>query len=797
MDDRGKILLGLKMACLLSGTVALFGSQVSCGSVGVALADPVVANCTFSGGACSKLRVALLFAVFAFLNSIAILAGEFMAIRRSFLAVLSIPGASFFLIVFALCADVYGDKIDGSSCTFGAGFAFAVIGFVASVGHFIVSNQADPALPSPVSMDATKATLILGALSLLSIIIGLATPLVTTGSYTFYLTKLCLQSSTGGQCTDWHEVSVQTTTTMCMQGALASACLALILSVAVVIMHLTAISRPKPQNLELLGGLSIAVALCSLTSFALVTTSMDVAGFAGSAHGPQTPQTPQTPASTTFTFQVRDYRNVGCTGTPSVSLPTSVATSGVCMLSGTENVMLIGTCAAPSLAVFTASDCSGTANNAFALQDLRTIAGGGGGCMAKTTDDGVLITYQEITTDCSALPPALLGQSHYHGGFFFLIFGFLAAIAHSVVSEVATTRRVTQTDQTTATTGDKQKYCGPMSCYVAMVCTPVVGTVVGAAVLAAKTHGDASATAIGAVVGAAVGAMLGAWVMLCPVDKRVVNSITEATTLERAGPFIVLGTGYLHGEVFRALYAGHGNGVLGTTMNACWVAWVTAWSFAGIVALAIVARCVAQLEGGTRGRLTSQFHDMMNGICSSPLVVGVLVFASMVSAIVVACSSVGDRTFRPLEMLSFTVLAPFLLKFMGVDTDCDRLYVGTCNLSPHDLPDAHRVLRDDDAGAGRRTSQIEMNAMGKDAGRRVSQVQMDALPAAPVVAFSPGGAEIKICETAVEAAMSGIVAPHLPPPTTAAVLCSGCGTVRVAGVPFCSNCGTNYRNCKN
>ena len=81
--------------------------------------------------------------------------------------------------------------------------------------------------------------------------------------------------------------------------------------------------------------------------------------------------------------------------------------------------------------------------------------------------------------------------------------------------------------------------------------------------------------------------------------------------------------------------------------------------------------------------------------------------------------------------------------------------------------------------------------MGKDAGRRVSQVQMDALPAAPVVAFSPGGAEIKICETAVEAAMSGIVAPHLPPPTTAAVLCSGCGTVRVAGVPFCSNCGTN------
>ena len=683
MDDRGKILLGLKMACLLSGTMALFGPQVSCGSVGVALTDPMVANCTFSG-ACSKLRVALLFAVFAFLNSIAILAGEFMAIRRSFLAVLSIPGASFFLIVFALCADVYGDKIDGSSvCTFGAGFAFAVIGFVASVGHFIVSNQADPALPSPVSMDATKATLILGALSLLSIIIGLATPLVTTGSYTFYLTKSCLQSSTGGQCTDWHEVSVQTTTTMCMQGALTSACLALILSVAVVIMHLTAISRPKPPNLELLGGLSIAVALCFLTSFALVTTSMDVAGFAGSAHGPQTPQTP-----------------------------------------------------------------------------------------------------------ASALPPALLGQSHYHGGFFFLIFGFLAAIAHSVVSEVATTRRVTQTDQTTATTGDKQKYCGPMSCYVAMVCTPVVGTVVGAAVFAAKTHGDASATTIGAVIGAAVGAMLGAWVMLCPVDKRVVNSITEATTLERAGPFIVLGTGYLHGEVFRALYAGHGNGVLGTTMNACWVAWVTAWSFAGIVALAIVARCVAQLEGGTRGRLTSQFHDMMNGICSSPLVVGVLVFASMVSAIVVACSSVGDRTFRPLEMLSFTVLAPFLLKFMGVDTDCDRLYVGTRNLSPHDLPDAHRVLRDDDAGAGRRTSQIEMNAMGKDAGRRVSQVQMDALPAAPVVAFSPGGAEIKICETAVEAAMSGIVAPHLPPPTTAAVLCSGCGTVRVAGVPFCSNCGT-------
>ena len=108
-------------------------------------------------------------------------------------------------------------------------------------------------------------------------------------------------------------------------------------------------------------------------------------------------------------------------------------------------------------------------------------------------------------------------------------------------------------------------------------------------------------------------------------------------------------------------------------MNACWVAWVTAWSFAGIVALAIVARCVAQLEGGTRGRLTSQFHDMMNGICSSPLVVGVLVFASMVSAIVVACSSVGDRTFRPLEMLSFTVLAPFLLKRTAIGCTSARV----------------------------------------------------------------------------------------------------------------------------
>ena len=73
--------------------------------------------------------------------------------------------------------------------------------------------------------------------------------------------------------------------------------------------------------------------------------------------------------------------------------------------------------------------------------------------------------------------------------------------------------------------------------------------------------------------------------------------------------------------------------------------------------------------------------------------------------------------------------------------------------------------------------------------RRISQMQMNALPAAPVVMSSPGGAGIKIDEKAVEAAMSGIVAPHLPPPPMAAVLCSGCGTARVAGTPFCSNCG--------
>ena len=90
-------------------------------------------------------------------------------------------------------------------------------------------------------------------------------------------------------------------------------------------------------------------------------------------------------------------------------------------------------------------------------------------------------------------------------------------------------------------------------------------------------------------------------------------------------------------------------------------------------------------------------------------------------------------------LLPWFVLAPWLLKFFGVETDCEQAYVGTSDDALLQLP-------------------------SKDAGRRVSQAQMNVLPAAPVVMVAPSGVETKVDEKAVEMARRSIVAPQLPPP---------------------------------
>ena len=120
-------------------------------------------------------------------------------------------------------------------------------------------------------MDATMQTLVLKGVSLLSVILGFATPLTkvsqtvmpgVTISAESYLTKSCFN----GQCTNYDGNQPDK-----LKAALAFACLALILSVVMLGLHFTA----KPPNHALLGNLSIPQALCFLLSFAMVVAAMN------------------------------------------------------------------------------------------------------------------------------------------------------------------------------------------------------------------------------------------------------------------------------------------------------------------------------------------------------------------------------------------------------------------------------------------------------------------------------------------------------------------------------------------
>merc|ERR1719453_1803775 len=119
-------------------------------------------------------------------------------------------------------------------------------------------------------MDANMQTLVLKGVSLLSAVLGFATPL-TKESFAFgpvtlttesYLTKACVQ----GTCTNYDGDQPDK-----MKAALAFACLALILSVVITGLHFTA----KPPNHALLGNLSIPQAFCFLLSFAMVVAAAD------------------------------------------------------------------------------------------------------------------------------------------------------------------------------------------------------------------------------------------------------------------------------------------------------------------------------------------------------------------------------------------------------------------------------------------------------------------------------------------------------------------------------------------
>jgi len=111
-------------------------------------------------------------------------------------------------------------------------------------------------------MDATKQTLALKATCLLSAVLALATPILTTGAFSSYLFKYCVN----GTCVNYGDAGVPFTDKS--KAALSMVCLALIVSLAQTVLHFTA----TPPNHALLGKLSIPNAFFFMVAFAIIAS---------------------------------------------------------------------------------------------------------------------------------------------------------------------------------------------------------------------------------------------------------------------------------------------------------------------------------------------------------------------------------------------------------------------------------------------------------------------------------------------------------------------------------------------
>ena len=142
--------LALKCTCALSAIVVLTGPIVtSAFGTGGSLTGPGITGCAARGrnyygeveSSCYELQAALAFGVFALLASGGILASNFKnPCNHALLAKASIPNGLFFMLVFSLEANAVGPLSMGVS--WGAGFVFAIIGWLASIAHYIVSTKA-------------------------------------------------------------------------------------------------------------------------------------------------------------------------------------------------------------------------------------------------------------------------------------------------------------------------------------------------------------------------------------------------------------------------------------------------------------------------------------------------------------------------------------------------------------------------------------------------------------------------------------------------------------------------------
>jgi hypothetical protein len=154
-----KIALGLRTSLLLCALITLAGDQaaqtIGGFSIGIDLSDGSAGICSSfpTPKGCGDLKAALAFGVIAFINAlaIAVLGGyDFVKAGRDFtratpndalLAKMSLPLSFLFMLVFALVSSsVVGDAVkEGAS--YGSGFAFAIIGWMAAFAHFVVSMK--------------------------------------------------------------------------------------------------------------------------------------------------------------------------------------------------------------------------------------------------------------------------------------------------------------------------------------------------------------------------------------------------------------------------------------------------------------------------------------------------------------------------------------------------------------------------------------------------------------------------------------------------------------------------------
>jgi hypothetical protein len=147
------IALGLRVTLLISAVVALAAPQVTIFDIyNQTTASYAVTMTCNDATVCGQIKGALAFAIFALLNALAINAlvlnshmnnnNQGSAPNDALLAKLSLPLSVFFLIEFSLVADSsLGDAARQPGCAYGAGFAFAIIGCLAALAHYVVSMK--------------------------------------------------------------------------------------------------------------------------------------------------------------------------------------------------------------------------------------------------------------------------------------------------------------------------------------------------------------------------------------------------------------------------------------------------------------------------------------------------------------------------------------------------------------------------------------------------------------------------------------------------------------------------------